>query len=68
MTERNSRKPPTRSRPEAGINNGVGAALDQIDPFDLGKGTRPPITFMAAKNRNIGRRIGNIFGGAIDGH
>jgi anaerobic magnesium-protoporphyrin IX monomethyl ester cyclase len=48
--------------PEAGIDNGMGAALDQIDTLDLGKGTRTAVTLMSSKCRRIGWGISHIYG------
>ena len=56
------------TRPEASIHHGMGATLDQIDPLHLRKSTVAAVTMMPAKDRHIGRGIGDIFHGAVNRH
>jgi hypothetical protein len=54
--------------PEAGIHDGVRAALGQIYHLDLRKGARPPIRGVPTEDRSIGRRVRHIFSRAIERH
>ena len=56
------------TRPEASIDDGMGATLNQIDPLHLRKSTVATVTMMPAKDRHIGRGVGDIFHGAVNRH
>jgi hypothetical protein len=55
--------------PEASIDDGVRAALGQVDGFDLWEGSITPLTGrMAAESLSVLGGIRHIFGRAIDSH
>ena len=56
------------ARPEPRIDDGMGATLGQVDAFDLGEGTRPPPAVVAPERGGVGRRVGHVLRGPVDGH
>src|SRR5438094_822172 len=44
--------------PEAGVDDGVRAAVAEIHALHLGKGPRPTVTVMPPKRTDVGRRVG----------
>ena len=54
--------------PEAGIEDGVRAALAQIDPLHLREGTGATVAMMPPEGPRIGGRVRDVLGGAINGH
>lgn len=55
-------------RPEAGVDDGVRATFDEVNPFELRKRRFSASQLMSAKRPRVLAGIGHIFCRTIDGH